>query len=127
MTSTSCRRPRAAAAASSAAQVSSSLASERSKRRTVSAASSGAGARSSQIGAVMPAARCRSAFACRDSPSATAPPASIALPTSGDPQVHFVTADDLDAAERTHDVARVRGDLAEIGGECRLRAHGPPR
>jgi len=43
------------------------------------------------MGAVTPAARSRAAFSCRDSPSATAPPASIALPTSGAPHVHLVT------------------------------------
>ena len=61
-------------------------------RWTVSSACPGAGERSSQIGAVTPAARWRSAFCNRDSPSATAPPSSMARPTSGEPHVTFVTA-----------------------------------
>ena len=66
--------------------------SETSVSCTVSPASSGGGARSSQIGAVRPASRRRWAFSRRDSPSARAPPASIARPTCGEPQVTLVTA-----------------------------------
>ena len=92
MATTACRRPAAAAAFSSATTVSSSLSSETSVSWTVSPASSGGGARSSQMGAVRPASRRRWAFSRRESPSALAPPASIARPTCGEPQVTLVTA-----------------------------------
>ncbi len=92
MATIACRRPAAAAAFSSATTVSSSLSSETSVSWTVSPASSGGGARSSQMGAVRPASRRRCAFSRRDSPSALAPPASIARATWGEPQVTLVTA-----------------------------------
>ena len=92
MATTACRRPAAEAAFSRATTVSSSLWSETSVSWTVSPASSGGGARSSQMGAVRPASRSRWAFSRRESPSALAPPASIARPTCGEPHVTLVTA-----------------------------------
>ncbi len=126
ITSTWCRRPRAAAAASSAAQVSSSLASERSKRRTVSAARSGAGARSSQmrrrdaggaqaLGVLVPR------LAERDGAAGQQRPADLGRAAGA-----LRHRDDLDAAEHADDSARVGGDLVDVDGQRGVRGHGPP-
>ncbi len=126
MTSTWCRRPRAAAAASSAVHVSSSLASERSNRRTVSAASSGAGARKQPDrrrdarGAVPLGVRVPR-LAERDRAPRQHRPADLGRAAGA-----LRHRDDVDAAQRRDDVARVRGDLAEVRRECRLSAQGPP-
>ena len=79
------------------------------------------GARSNQMGAVIPARRNRSTLARRDSPIACAPPASIARAASGLPHVALVTATMASLRQPLRERARVRLDLGQIDGQRRAR------
>ena len=103
-----------------------SLCSETSVSWTVSPASSGGGARSSQMGAVRPASRRRWAFSRRESPSALAPPASIALPTCGDPHVTLVTATTEMPGRRSTTVRAFSRTLPRSTVTVGSRRHLPP-